>query len=72
MARGLYTPGEIVHHIVELTPGNIADPSITLNWDNLRLVCRECHANEHKHSKLPYLFGENGEVILIETPPGRA
>ena len=71
LARGQYTPGEIVHHIVELTPSNITDPSVTLNWDNLRLVCRDCHADEHRaRHNLPYVFGNDGEIILRD-PPGR-
>lgn len=36
--------GEIVHHKTPLTPDNINDPNISLNFDNLRLVCRKCHA----------------------------
>lgn len=44
LEQGIYKPGEIVHHMIEITPENINDPMVTLNWDNLRLVCRECHA----------------------------
>ena len=72
LARGLYVPGEIVHHIVELTPDNITDPSVSLNWDNLRLVCRDCHAEEHRRDCRRYFFGKNGEVILRDAPPCRA
>lgn len=61
--KGLYTPGEIVHHIVELTPQNINDPRVSLNFDNLRLVCRKCHAEEHKHHRR-YVIGANGEIII--------
>lgn len=39
--------GKIVHHTVYLTPENINDPSITLNWDLLRLDCQTCHNIEH-------------------------
>ena len=35
--------GEEVHHIIPLNPDNINDPNITLNWDNLMLLCRSCH-----------------------------
>lgn len=38
--------GVIVHHKIELTPANINDPSITLNWDYLELLCIECHNGE--------------------------
>ena len=63
LAKGLYTPGEIVHHIVNLTPENINDPNVTLNFDNLRLVCRKCHAEEHKHRERRYVIDELGNVI---------
>lgn len=36
-------PGEEVHHRIELTPQNINDPSITLNRENLQLLCHSCH-----------------------------
>ena len=45
--RGLYRPGEIVHHMIELTPDNINDPAVSLSWSNLRLLCRDCHAKRH-------------------------
>ena len=47
LAKGLIVPGEIVHHKVELTAENIDDPTVALNFDNLQLVCRECHADLH-------------------------
>ena len=49
--KGLYRPGEIVHHIIPLTAENINDPNIALSWDNLRLVCRDCHGEEHRERK---------------------
>ena len=47
LAKGIYKPGVIVHHIEELTPLNIDKPEIALSFDNLELLCRECHAEEH-------------------------
>lgn len=47
LERGLYTPGEIVHHKKHITPDNIDDPTVTLSWDNLVLVCRNCHGELH-------------------------
>lgn len=49
--RGLYQPGEIVHHRKPLTPENIHDPAVTLSWDNLELVCRDCHADLHRSGR---------------------
>ena len=47
MVRGIYKPGVIVHHKIHLTPENINDPRIATSFDNLELVCRDCHAEEH-------------------------
>lgn len=47
LSRGIYKPGEIVHHVVHITPDNINDPAVTLSFRNLQLVCRECHAELH-------------------------
>lgn len=50
LERGLIVPAEIVHHKVWLTPDNLNDPNITLNWDNLMAVCRKCHGEIHEAS----------------------
>lgn len=66
LAKGIETPAVIVHHIEELNPDNINDPEVTMNFDNLKAVCRKCHADEHINhvNARRYFFGENGEVIL--------
>lgn len=46
-AAGLIVPGEIVHHKVPLTPDTIHNPSVALDFSNLELVCRNCHAARH-------------------------
>ena len=70
LRRGILSHGEIVHHKIELTPDNIDNPNITLNWDNLELLCRFCHAEVHDQRKKcrRYSIGPDGEII-IETPP---
>lgn len=50
-SRGIVKAGELVHHITHISPENIHDESVTLNWDNLMLVCRDCHAELHKSQK---------------------
>lgn len=35
--------GLIVHHRMHLTSENITDPEITLGFENLELVCKDCH-----------------------------
>ena len=67
LAKGLLVPGEIAHHIIELTPENINDPSVALNFDNLRLVCRRCHAEAHGARKgARYVVLDDGRVIARE------
>lgn len=62
LAKGLYRAGVIVHHKVYLSPENINDPAVSLNWDNLELVCRDCHAQEHDGLKRRYTVDELGRV----------
>lgn len=62
-AKGLIVPGEIVHHKIHLTPENINDPNITLNFGNLQLVCRRCHEEIHKQKDRRYTIDENGNVM---------
>lgn len=50
LRQGIYKPGVIVHHLIELDPINIEHPEIALNFDNLELLCRECHAKVHEQS----------------------
>lgn len=64
LQRGLLTPGEIVHHKINITPENINNPEITLNFKNLRLVCRKCHAEEHKQRDRRYYIDEDGKVFI--------
>lgn len=41
-------PGEEVHHKIYLTPENIHNPEIVYGEDNLELLCRDCHFDEHR------------------------
>ena len=47
LEKGRITPGDVVHHKEPLTASNINDPDVTLSWDNLMLVCTQCHAEIH-------------------------
>lgn len=76
LAKGIYRPADIVHHKIFLTEDNINDPSITLNFDNLMAVCRDCHEEIHhegnvaaKHRKYEkrYTVDRNGRVNIKET-----
>ena len=65
LAEGRISPGEIVHHKEWLTQETIGDPSVTLNFDNLELLCWECHNKEHS-KQLPIAdeveFDESGNL----------
>lgn len=62
LAQGRYTPATLVHHRTEITPTNINDPNITLNWNNLQAVCRDCHAELHTDRVMRYRVDELGRV----------
>ena len=56
LAKGIINAGSKdnpleVHHKIRLTPENINDPSVTLNWDNLELLCKQCHREEHERDR---------------------
>ena len=62
MAKGLIVRGDEVHHKIKLTPDNIGDPSIALNTDNLELLCKDCHIEEHRGTR--WRADELGHVEL--------
>ena len=62
MANGIITAGVEVHHIIELTPANINDPSISLNPDNLVTLCKSCHEKRHGKKNKRYKVDELGRV----------
>lgn len=60
----------IVHHKVPLTPKNIDDPYIAYGWDNLMLLCLECHNKIHSrdnNTRIMY-FDEDGNLIAVDEP----
>ena len=65
LAKGRYVPATLVHHIKPVTSHNITDPDITLNPDNLRALCEECHRRIHRKSPLRYTIDENGNVTVL-------
>lgn len=44
-------PGKEVHHKKALTPANINDPEVVYGWNNLELLCTDCHIAEHEKKK---------------------
>ena len=67
LARGIYTAGVIVHHKVHLTPETIRMPEIALSFENLELLCRDCHAAQHERIRKRWKVDDLGRVRI---PPG--
>ena len=65
LKKGLTVPGVEVHHKIRLTPENLTDPSISMNWENLELLCEDCHKEEH--NKRRWRADAWGHIDL---PPG--
>ena len=63
--------GYIVHHKIMLTPENINDPDISLNWEHLSYECKSCH-DQHEghgvghHTSLVCIFDADGNPIGID------
>ena len=58
--------GKIVHHVCYIDKSNVVDDEVLLSWDNLELLCQECHNKEHnKSSAIRYdvKFDESGNLI---------
>ena len=54
--------GVEVHHKERLSIDNVNDSSISLNQENLELLCRECHNREHKRFSKCVRFDANGDL----------
>lgn len=54
----------IGHHKIHLTKENVHDYNISLNKDNVELICHDCHNKEHKR------FGyKDHKVYIVYGPP---
>ena len=60
---------EEVHHIIELTPQNIADDLISLGINNLECLCHNCHTKETQGSDVAVIeglvFDSDGYVVRL-------
>jgi len=63
LKSGTVAAGEIVHHKIEITPENIDNPEVTLNYDNLEMLCRKCHGAMHGSKR--FSVNEWGEVTPL-------
>lgn len=64
-------PAVICHHKHYLTPANIQDPSVALNWENLECLCQDCHNKEHMGRQSRAVFDDMGNVVNV-IPTGEA
>ena len=59
----------IVHHREHLTPSNVTDDYIVYGWDNLQLLCLDCHNSVHGtgaiHATGLCKFDSNGDVVAV-------
>ena len=63
---GIITGAEIVHHKIHISPDNISNPEITLNWDNLECLCRIHHAETHSGKVRRYMVDDMGNISPLE------
>ena len=74
LAKGIINPGTKkqpleTHHKVPLTSANINNPSITLNWENLELLCKECHdAERERKTQKRWTVDAMGRVSPVSPP----
>ena len=71
LKQGNIVNGYIVHHKILLTPSNIDNPDITLNWNELEYLCIDCHNKEHMgtHKEVVregLMFNSRGEIVKKE------
>ena len=55
-----------VHHRQRVTVDTVEDTSISLNPENLELLCKECHNKEHKRFSKETRFDTEGNLINTE------
>ena len=69
LSKGLIKQGEIVHHIIEMDSEKIHNERLAFGFDNLQLVCRECHAKIHDDGikrKKRYMIDREGRVLSYD------
>ena len=60
--------GSICHHKIYITPANINNPEIALNFDNLECLCQDCHNREHMAKHSTAVFDSDGSMTgAVET-----
>lgn len=60
---GLFSIATIVHHRRHITPANVNDPNVTIDFDNLQRLCPKCHAEVHSGNSKPRVIFRDGEPV---------
>ena len=60
-----------VDHIIELTAQNVNDPAISLNLDNLRSLCGDCHKQRHADDRATARMKDKGLAAVATELSGR-
>ena len=68
-ARGIIQPGSKeqpleAHHKIPLTRDNVNDPKVALSWDNLQLLCKQCHDEERERKAKRWRVDPTGRVTI--------
>lgn len=64
---GVFDISELrLHHKVELTLDNIDDVNVTLNPDNIEVLCHDCHNAAHK--RFSYAVGAKRVYLVYGSP----
>ena len=69
LKEGIINPGTKkqpleVHHKIPLTDENINDPSITMNWENMELLCKKHHDKKKEKNIKRWSVLQDGRVVL--------
>lgn len=64
LRRGIINAGKVVHHIRWIDTDNLDDTSVTLDWNNLVMVCQDCHAKRHSDGGR-IAFDAEGRVVCM-------
>lgn len=69
LARGIINAGSKkqpleAHHKIPLTDDNVDDPKVSLNWDNLELLCKKCHDEEREMKPKRWMIDAAGRVTV--------
>ena len=60
--------GVEVHHIQRLSVDNVKDASVSINPENLELLCKDCHNKEHERFSNKIRFDKEGNPLNTEKP----